>query len=145
CYRRCVGGEKVKLIGEERKEAEKRDAEAPSWISGLEAVKAKIGIKTVYDLSATPFFLRGSGYSEGTLFPWVVSDFSLIDAIESSVVKVPRVPVADNAMDGTAPTYRDLWVRIRDDLPKKGRGTIEYGGEPQLPVELEGALTSLYM
>jgi hypothetical protein len=47
-------------------------------------------------------------------------------------------------MDGTAPTYRDLWVRIREDLPKKGRGTVEYGGEPKLPVELEGALTSLY-
>ncbi len=57
-------------------------------------------MKTVYDLSATPFFLRGSGYKEGTLFPWVVSDFSLIDAIESGIVKVPRVPVADNSMEG---------------------------------------------
>ena len=66
---------------------------------------------------------RGSGYPEGTLFPWVVSDFSLIDAIESGIVKVPRVPVADDAMTGDQPTYRDLWLRIRDDLPKKGRGT----------------------
>lgn len=144
CYRRRAGGEEPALTGDERKEAEKRDREARIWISGLEAVKRKIGIKTVYDLSATPFFLRGSGYSEGTLFPWVVSDFSLIDAIESGIVKVPRVPVADNAMDGPAPTYRDLWIRIRDDLPKKGRGTVEYAGEPKLPVELEGALTSLY-
>jgi type III restriction enzyme len=144
CYRRRPEAEEVKLTGEERKEAEKRDREARIWISGLEAVKRKIGLKVVYDLSATPFFLRGSGYSEGTLFPWVVSDFSLIDAIESGVVKVPRVPVADNAMDGPAPTYRDLWVRIREDLPKKGRGTEAYDGEPKLPVELEGALTSLY-
>jgi type III restriction enzyme len=53
-------------------------------------------IKTVYDLSATPFFLRGSGYEEGTLFPWTVSDFSLMDAIECGIVKLPRVPVADN-------------------------------------------------
>ncbi|HEX4792852.1 MAG TPA: DEAD/DEAH box helicase family protein [Humisphaera sp.] len=144
CYRRRAAGDEPKLIGDERKEAEKREEEARIWISGLEAVKRKMGIKTVYDLSATPFFLRGSGYSEGTLFPWVVSDFSLIDAIESGIVKVPRVPVADNAMEGPAPTYRDLWIRIREDLPKKGRGSAQYTGEPRLPVELEGALTSLY-
>ena len=53
-------------------------------------------MRAVYDLSATPFFLRGSGYEEGTLFPWVVSDFSLMDAIESGIVKLPRVPVTDN-------------------------------------------------
>ncbi len=144
CYRRRVGGDEVKLVGDERKEAEKRDEEARIWISGLEAVKKKMGVKVVYDLSATPFFLRGSGYSEGTLFPWVVSDFSLIDAIESGIVKVPRVPVADNAMTGELPTYRDLWLRIREYLPKKGRGTEALGGEPKPPTELEGALQSLY-
>jgi type III restriction enzyme len=67
CYRRRVGGEEIKLVGDERKEAEKREEEARIWISGLEAVKAKIGVKVVYDLSATPFFLRGSGYSEGSV------------------------------------------------------------------------------
>lgn len=144
CYRRRVGGEEEKLTGEERKEIEKRDEEARIWISGLEAVKDKIGIKSVYDLSATPFFLRGSGYPEGTLFPWVISDFSLIDAIESGIVKVPRVPVADDQMTGKYPTYRDLWLRIRDDLPKKGRKTDAVSGEPKLPVELQGALHSLY-
>src|SRR5206468_2617748 len=95
-------------------------------------------------LSATPFFLRGSGYSEGTLFPWVVSDFSLIDAIEAGIVKVPRVPVEDNMMKGALPTYRNIWPLIREDLPKKGRGTEAVGGEPKLPAELEGALQSLY-
>jgi len=147
CYRRRVGGEEVKLTGDERKEAEKREEEARIWISGLEAVKNKLGAKVVYDLSATPFFLRGSGYSEGTLFPWVVSDFSLIDAIESGIVKVPRVPVADNAMVSDLPTYRDLFPRIREHLPRKGRGTqdeSEGGGEPKPPKELEGALQSLY-
>jgi type III restriction enzyme len=89
-------------------------------------------------------FLRGSGYPEATLFPWVVSDFSLIDAIESGIVKVPRVPVADNAMVGDQPTYRDLWLRIRDHLPKKGRGTEAIGGEPKLPAELEGGAARLY-
>ena len=88
------------------------------WINGLEAVKAKLGVKQVYDLSATPFFLRGSGYStttpigkklnEGVLFPWVVSDFALIDAIECGIAKVPRVPVADDTMKDD-PIYRRLW------------------------------------
>ena len=144
CYRRRAGGEEPTLKGAARKAAQKRDEEARIWISGLEAAKAKIGIKVVYDLSATPFFLRGSGYSEGTLFPWVVADFSLIDAIESGIVKVPRVPVADDTMIGDQPTYRDLWLRIRDDLPKKGRGTEAVRGEPKLPAELQGALHSLY-
>jgi type III restriction enzyme len=144
CYRRRVGEEEEKLTGEERQEAEKRAEEARIWISGLEAVKAKLGVKVVYDLSATPFFLRGSGYSEGTLFPWVVSDFSLIDAIESGIVKVPRVPVADDSMVGEQPTYRDIWLRIREHLPRKGRRTDALSGEPKLPKELQGALHSLY-
>ena len=145
CYRRKPEDEDGEsLKGEERREAAKRDEEARVWLSGLEAVKAKIGLRAVYDLSATPFFLRGSGYPEGTLFPWVVSDFSLIDAIECGIVKVPRVPVADDAMVGEQPTYRDLWHRIREHLPKKGRGTEAVAGEPKLPVELEGALQSLY-
>ncbi len=144
CYRRKPDGEELRLSADERAEARQRDEEARVWISGLEAVKAKLGIRVIYDLSATPFFLRGSGYPEGTLFPWVVSDFSLIDAIEAGIVKVPRVPVADDSMAGDQPTYRDLWLRIREHLPRKGRKTEELGGEPRLPVELQGALHSLY-
>ena len=144
CYRRKPDAEDEKLTGDDRVEARQRDQEARVWISGLEAVKAKIGVKAICDLSATPFFLRGSGYPEGTLFPWVVSDFSLIDAIEAGVVKVPRVPVADDSMTGAQPTYRDLWLRIREHLPKKGRKTDKVGGEPTLPRELQGALHSLY-
>ena len=144
CYRHKPedGGEK--LSGDDRREAEKREEAARIWITGLEAVKNKLGIKVVYDLSATPFFLRGSGYDEGTLFPWVASDFSLIDAIEAGIVKVPRVPVSDDSMTGDLPTYRDIWPRIREGLPKKGRRTEAVNDEPSLPVELEGALTSLY-
>ncbi len=144
CYRRKPDSEDETLSGDDRVEAKTREEEARIWVSGIEAVKAKIGVKAIYDLSATPFFLRGSGYPEGTLFPWVVSDFSLIDAIEAGIVKVPRVPVADNSMTGDQPTYRDLWLRIREDLPKKSRKTEAVGGEPKLPVELQGALLSLY-
>lgn len=144
CYRRKPDGQAEALTGEERSEAEKREKEAGVWLSGLEAVRDKIGIRAIFDLSATPFFLKGSGYPEGTLFPWVVSDFSLVDAIESGIVKVPRVPVADNSMLGEQPTYRELWSRIRDGLPKKGRKTDAVSGEPKLPAELQGALHSLY-
>ena len=147
CYRRKPVDEAdsdTPLTGDDKKEAEKRNAEARVWISGLEAVKQKIGVKNVYDLSATPFFLRGSGYSEGTLFPWVASDFSLIDAIESGIVKIPRVPVADDSMTGDAPTYRQLWEHIRETLPTKGRKTDKLSTEPQLPAKLQGALHSLY-
>lgn len=144
CYRSKPDGlPEEKLRGEERKEAERRDKEARVWISGLEAVKAKLGIRAIYDLSATPFFLRGSGYREGTLFPWVVADFSLIDAIESGVVKIPRVPIADDSMTGPQPTYRDLWQRIRTHLPRKSRKQ-ERLSEQSLPAELQGAILSLY-
>ncbi len=146
CYRRKPDAEddEDNLKGEDREEAKKRNKDARVWISGIEAVKAKLGVKSIYDLSATPFFLRGSGYPEGTLFPWVVSDFSLIDAIEAGIVKVPRVPVSDDSMTGDQPTYRDLWLRIREDLPRKGRKTEAVSGEPKLPAELQGALHSLY-
>ncbi len=143
CYRARESEEKLK--GDERIEAKKRDEEARVWLSGLEAIQRKIGVKTVYDLSATPFYLKGSGYPEGKIFPWVISDFSLIDAIESGIVKVPRVPVLDNSMVGDFPTYRNLWVQIRDKLPKKGRKQTQVGNEtPKLPSKLEGALQSLY-
>jgi len=145
CYRHKLDeADGERLTGDDRREAEQREREARVWISGLTAVAKKVGVRAVYDLSATPFFLRGSGFREGTLFPWVVSDFSLIDAIESGIVKVPRVPVSDDAGDGLQPTYRDLWTRIRGSLPKRSRKEASLGGEPHLPAELEGALQSLY-
>lgn len=144
CYRPKPAEVDETLKGDELKEAKKAAEEARVWVSGLEAIHKKVGIKAVYDLSATPFFLKGSGYAEGTLFPWVVSDFSLIDAIESGIVKIPRVPVSDDSMTGEAPTYRELWMRIRDSLPKKGRSQDKLSDEPRLPAELEGAIQSLY-
>ena len=96
----------------------------------------------MYDLSATPFFLRGSGWAEGTLFPWTVSDFSLMDAIECGIVKLPRVPVSDNIPTEKVPVFRDLWKHISKAMPKKGRQT---GGDPRaLPNTLQTALNTLY-
>ena len=133
------------LKGEDRIEAEKNNEAARVWISGLEIVKRKLGVRQVLDLSATPFFLRGSGYAEGTLFPWTVSDFSLMDAIECGIVKLPRVPVADNIPGGDMPKYRVLWETIRSDMPKRGRGKTKGELDPlSLPTMLKSALEALY-
>jgi type III restriction enzyme len=132
------------LKGEERKEAEKANEAARMWISGLEAVNRKLGLARVMDLSATPFFLRGSGYAEGTLFPWTMSDFSLMDAIESGIVKLPRVPVAENIPGDEMPLYRNLWENIRKAMPKKGRGKSGNLDPLKLPTKLRTALDALY-
>ncbi|MCR2830059.1 DEAD/DEAH box helicase family protein [Acidithiobacillus ferrooxidans] len=122
CYREKPGATDDDLKGDEKKEAEENSAAARLWISGLEAVQRKLGLARVFDLSATPFFLSGSGYAEGTLFPWTMSDFSLMDAIECGIVKLPRVPVADNIPGGEMPMFRNLWEHIRSQMPKPGRG-----------------------
>ncbi|MGH7936319.1 MAG: restriction endonuclease, partial [Chthoniobacterales bacterium] len=151
CYRHKVGGETEEdLTGEEKEEAKKNDEAARVWISGLEAFERKLGIDAIYDLSATPFFLRGSGYDEGTLFHWVVSDFGLMDAIESGIVKVPRIPVLDDAVSGELPKFRDVYNYIRKDnpraLPAKGRGKqAKSAMDPQnLPHLLGEAIGALY-
>lgn len=130
--------------GDAKKEAEDNNEAARLWISGLEIVKEKIGINRVIDLSATPFFLRGSGYREGTLFHWTVSDFSLMDAIECGIVKLPRVPVADNIPGGEMPKFRNLWEHIGTRMPKKQRGKDTSLDPLSIPVELQTALEALY-
>ena len=145
CYREKPGEEEEgELKGDDRREAEKNTEAARLWISGLETVGSKLGINRVMDLSATPFFLRGSGYAEGTLFPWTMCDFSLMDAIECGIVKLPRVPVADNIPGGEMPKFRNLWEHIRTDMPKKGRGKGKALDPLSLPVELQTALEALY-
>jgi len=123
CYRVKQGQlDEEDLKGDDKKEADSNNEAARVWIFGLEAVNRKLGMTNVIDLSATPFFLRGSGFVEGTLFPWTMSDFSLMDAIECGIVKLPRVPVADNIPGGDMPKFRNLWENIRDRMPRQGRG-----------------------
>ncbi len=137
CYRSKPLADGKKLSAEEKKEAKIRDEEARLWINGLEAIHAKFGVRTVFDLSATPFYLGGSGYGEGRLFPWVVSDFSLMDAIESGIVKTPRVPTSDNTLGYDLPVFRDLWSHIRGGLGKKDIAAV-------VPKQLEAALRAMY-
>jgi type III restriction enzyme len=145
CYREKPGADdEPELTGDERKEAEQNNEAARLWISGLESVNRQLGVARVMDLSATPFFLRGSGYAEGTLFPWTMSDFSLMDAIECGIVKLPRVPVAENIPGGDMPMFRNLWENIRKDMPKKARGKGEWLDPLSLPTRLQTALQALY-
>jgi type III restriction enzyme len=146
CYREKPGtkADDEGLKGDEKKEAEKNNEAARLWISGLETVTRKLGVTQIIDLSATPFFLRGSGYAEGTLFPWTMSDFSLMDAIESGIVKLPRVPITDNIPGNDMPMFRNLWEHIRARMPKKGRGKAGSLDPLDLPTQLQTALEALY-
>ena len=142
CYREKAGeGDEDDLTGDDRREAEENREAARLWISGLETVGHKLGLVRVVDLSATPFFLRGSGYAEGTLFPWTASDFSLMDAIECGIVKLPRVPVADNDPGAEIPKFRNLWDHIGKKMPKKAVTGLD---PEQLPTPLLTALDALY-
>ncbi len=145
CYREKPPEEDDEALkGDERKEAERNTEAARLWINGIEAVKRKLGVAQVIDLSATPFFLSGSGYAEGTLFPWVMSDFSLMDAIECGIVKLPRVPVAENITGDEMPIYRNLREHIAKKMPKKGKGKSGKLDPLDLPMELQTAMEALY-
>jgi type III restriction enzyme len=145
CYQEKPGEpDEEDYKGDEKKEAEKNKEAARLWINGIKAVHRCLGVRRVFDLSATPFFLSGSGYVEGTLFPWTVCDFSLMDAIECGIVKLPRVPVADNIPGEEMPKFRNLWKHIRTKMPKKRRGQGTTLDPLSLPVELQTALEALY-
>ena len=109
-------------VSSDDKDNVKQDNEtARVWYEGLRQMKL-LGYKLqqVYDLSATPYYLKGSGYKEYSLFPWVVSDFGLIDAIESGLVKIPYLPAYDNASDLNEPKLLNIYEYVKDELPKKG-------------------------
>ncbi len=149
CYRErpLTEEEQKALKGDELAAAKEANEAARLWISGIEAVKRELGVSMVYDLSATPFFLRGSGYREGSLFGWVMSDFSLMDAIECGIVKLPRVPVMDNVPGGDTPMFRNLWDELQKDpikLPKKGRASGQKLDPQKLPSPLLTAIDALY-
>ena len=100
-----------KLSAEEKKERE----EATVWVRGLDTFNQACGVKFCVDLSATPFYIQGSGHPEGSPFPWLVSDFGLVDAIESGITKIPRLPVSDTT-GKPEPKFFRLWKTITDDL-----------------------------
>jgi type III restriction enzyme len=113
------------------KDAEEENARAAQWITGLEKIDAARGVLTCIDLSATPFYIGGSGYPEGRPFPWIVSDFGLVDAIESGLVKIPQMPVDDNHGDGKRPpAYFHLWEWVNQGLATEDRETARRRARP---------------
>lgn len=138
CYQDSLGPEEVA-----EREDKDRNREARVWFRGLQEIGQASPVKAVYDLSATPYYLQGSGYSEGFIFPWVASDFSIMDAIESGIVKIPRVPVDDDAKD-EQPVYLHLWDNIQPPLPRRVRRSELSVAAWTIPKTLEGALQSLY-
>ena len=100
--------------------------QATKWVGGLDRIHRSRGILTCYDFSATPFAPSGRGSDEESLFGWIVSDFGLNDAIESGLVKTPRVVVRDDAIPD-AKTYKSRFYHIyndpevRDDLNRRAQ------------------------
>jgi type III restriction enzyme len=131
---------------------------AAVWFSGLREIAKRWQLSSVYDLSATPYFLRGSGWPAYSFFPWMVSDFGLIEAIESGLVKIPFLPIDDSAQTLDEPTLRNLYESCKEGLPKKGqrterleskrketkKDTANNEAPPQLPSLLKQALDQFY-
>lgn len=113
----CYTVEGVRLAQGKADSEEKDDRKrAERWFGALRALQSSKRLAQVFDLSATPMWLRRPAALDAETFPWTVSDFSLIDAVESGLVKVPRVPVEDQALgeDGRPlhmhPRYRNIYV-----------------------------------
>jgi type III restriction enzyme len=125
-YRRGkVGAGDEYAIDAETAEADAR--EATVWIEGLDRINKALGgrgngIRLCVDLSATPFFIQGSGNEVGKPFPWVVSDFSLLEAIEAGLVKIPQLPTQDSSGSAT-PAYFNVWRWVEERAKRDGLST----------------------
>ncbi|HJT31819.1 MAG TPA: hypothetical protein VJ783_07175, partial [Pirellulales bacterium] len=143
CWRPAPGDDE--LTGDERRALDDEAKEATVWVEGLDRInQVGGGVAFCVDLSATPFYIKGSGHPEGRPFPWLVSDFGLVDAIESGIVKIPRLPVMDTT-GRPDPAYFRLWETIKgrmqpiEFLPGKARRP-----KPEIVFrEAEGALQQI--
>jgi len=140
-----------KAEGEDTKD---ENARAAVWYNGLLQVAGRFKVEAVYDLSATPYYLTGSGYEPYSLFGWVVSDFGLIEAIESGLVKIPFLPESDDTQELDMPVLKNLYQHVKKDLPKKGqkrkkaearkKGETLLEDPPKLPPKVKLALEQFY-
>lgn len=121
---------------EEEEDAEDFFKEATVWVEGLDRIHKLRGINFCLDLSATPYFLGRVGRETNKPFPWVVSDFGLIDAIESGLVKIPQLAVRDTTGE-EIPGYRNIWHWILDKLTTAERGAKR--GSPKVEAILKWA------
>ena len=139
----------------EGEDADEENRRAAVWFNGLVRITQRFKVRSIYDLSATPYYLTGSGYEPYSLFQWVVSDFGLIEAVESGLVKIPFLPTRDDTQEIDLPVLRNLYEHIKDKgLPKAGRKTAKARAKaegkkfveepPHLPEILQAALKQFY-
>jgi len=102
---------------EDREEKEK----ATIWISGIDRIDGSRGVLRAYDLSATPFKPTGRSNQGEYLFPWIVSDFGLNDAIESGLVKTPKIAVRDDSNMGSDLKSKlfHIYPEVKEDLNRR--------------------------
>ncbi len=110
-----------KIKGIKKEEIE----EATVWINGLDRIHQARNILTCYDFSATPLAPSGKKSSEEALYAWIVSDFGLNDAIESGLVKTPRVVIRDDGKMGADYKSRLYHIyndpEVKDDVNRKAQ------------------------
>ena len=134
----CYNGERAggsRIEGESRTE----EARAMMWFGALQALQKRNRLTQVFDLSATPMWLRKPTIREpSVLFPWTVSDYPLVDAIEAGLVKIPRVPIRDES-GADVPAFRNLHSTVKETL---GKSDLPPKGQP-LPHTMEDALARM--
>jgi len=111
--------EQLDFLDEER--AEEFTREATVWIDGLDRIHKLRRINFCLDLSATPFYLSRTGHDTNKPFPWVVSDFALVEAIESGLTKIPQLATRDPS-GADLPYYFNIWEWILKNLSAAERG-----------------------
>jgi type III restriction enzyme len=115
---------------EDDEEAEDFAREATVWVEGLDRVHKLRGINFCVDLSATSYYLAQAGRDAGRPFPWVVSDFGLIDAIEAGLVKIPQLAIRDTT-GAAVPGYFNIWSWILPQLTAAERGGKKANPKPE--------------
>jgi type III restriction enzyme len=143
-YRKRRAEAEQEVEDEEEEDADRVDEkEATVWIEGLDRVNKLRGINVCIDLSATPYYLSGSGPEANRPFPWVVSDFGLTDAIESGLVKIPQLAVRDTT-GSEIPGYYNIWRWVQARLTSTERGGRRASPKPEAVVKwAQPAIASL--
>jgi len=136
-----------KIAGNRNDGSATQNAKAAVWFNALLEARKEYELPLVYDLSATPYYLSGSGYEAYSLFPWVVTDFGLTEAIESGLVKIPYLPERDKTQNLDTPVLRDLYRKTVEDDPHafpRGSDKIDPRKEPSLHNFVQKALKQAY-
>ncbi|MDY6806221.1 MAG: DEAD/DEAH box helicase family protein, partial [Cyanobacteriota bacterium] len=105
--------------------------EATRWIGGCDRIHQARGILSCFDFTATPFTPARKKTKGETLFSWIISDFGLNDAIESGLVKTPRVVIRDDGQ--LTKEYKSRFYHIYKDAEVKQNLGRKANQEEPLP------------